>query len=59
MQNISLITYVDYIGKFFFCLLSLFRAEPEAYGCSQARGLIGATAATYTAATAMPDPLHL
>ena len=31
----------------------LFRAAPSAYGGSQARGPIRATAATYTTATAM------
>ena len=36
----------------FFCL---FRVTPTAYGGSQARGLIGAVAVTYTTATAMPD----
>ena len=36
----------------------LFRATPEAYGRSQARGPIGAAAVTYTTAQlkAMPDP---
>ena len=32
------------IHFFFFCLFAFFRATPEAYGCSQARGLIGAVA---------------
>ena len=32
--------------KFFFGLLCLFRATPTAYGGSQARGLIGAVAAS-------------
>ena len=31
---------------FFFCLFLLFRATPAAYGGSEARGQIGATAAT-------------
>ena len=39
--------------NFFFFLLS--RATPAAYGGSQARSRIGATAAGYTTATAMPD----
>ena len=34
-----------FIYFFLFCLLSFFRAEPAAYGGSQARGLIGAVAA--------------
>ena len=34
----------------------LFLVEPLAYGGSQARGQIGATAVIYTTATAMPDP---
>jgi len=34
----------------------LFRATHAAYGGSQARGLMGATAATYTTATATRDP---
>jgi len=34
----------------------LFRAAPVAYGGSQARGPIGATAAAYITATARPDP---
>ena len=37
----------------------LFRAPPAACGSSQARDRIGAIAAAYTAATAMPDPSHL
>ena len=39
--------------------LCLFRATPAAYGGSQARGRIGAVAAAYTTATAMPDPSHI
>ena len=35
-----------YLGFFFFSFL--FRAAPAAYGGSQARGPIGAAAATYT-----------
>ena len=41
----------------FFCFFCLFRATPEAYGGSQAKGQIQATVSTYTAAAAMPDPL--
>ena len=36
----------------FIYLFLLFGAAPEAYGSSQARGRIGATAAAYTTATA-------
>ena len=44
-----------YFILFYFILL--FRAAPVAYGGSQTRGLIGATAARlYTTATTMPDP---
>ena len=43
-----------YLSIIFF--LSLFRAAPVAYGGSQASGLIGAVAASYARATAMPDP---
>ena len=67
---------VQYVFCFFFFFVfffvCIFRATPGAYGGSQARGGIGATAAsyttatatriravsaTYTTATAMPDPL--
>ena len=41
---------------YIFGLLSFFRAVPMANGRSQARRLIGATAAGYTTATAMPEP---
>ena len=34
------------MGHFSFCLFLLFRATPEAYGSSQARGRIGAVAAS-------------
>ena len=40
-------------GRAFF---GVFRATPMAYGSSQSRGRIGAAAATYATATAMPDP---
>ena len=42
----------------FFCLFVflLFRAEPVAYGGSQTRGWIRASALVYATATAMPDP---
>ena len=49
-------------GVFFFCL---FRATPAAYGGSQARGLIGATASglcqshSNARAIATPDPSHV
>ena len=39
-----------------FCL---FRATPEAYEISQAKGQIRAASATYTSATATPDPYPL
>ena len=44
--------------NFFFFFL-LFRAAPMAYGSSQARGLIRATDAAFTRATAMQDPSHI
>ena len=47
--------YVEKMTFFFF----VFRAAPAAYGGSPARGRIGATVATYTTATAMPDPSHI
>ena len=37
----------------------LFRVSPTAYGRSQARGQTGATAASYTTATATQDPSHI
>ena len=40
-------------------LFFLFRAVPEAHGGSQARGLIGATAAVYLTATAIWDLSHI
>ena len=43
-------------GEFSFLSLFTFRAAPVAYGSSQAKGQIGAAAAGYTTATAMPDP---
>ena len=46
------------VGVFVFCFL-LFRVEPEAYGGSQARGLIRAQLLDYTTATAMQDPSHV
>ena len=45
-------------GEFSFLSLFTFRAAPVAYGSSQAKGQIGAAAAGYTTATAMPDPSH-
>ena len=44
--------------SFPFFFFFFFRAVPEAYGNSQARGQIGATAAAYTIATSNPDPSH-
>ena len=50
MQNDGLMD-TEYLGFFggvcfwVFCLLSFFRSAPAAYGSSQARGLIRATAA--------------
>ena len=41
---------------FFVVFFLLFRATPVAYGSSQAKGQIGASSATYTTATAMPEP---
>ena len=41
---------------FFFFSFGLFRAEPSAYVSSQARGRIGATAASLHTATSMLDP---
>ena len=38
------------------CVCFLFRVTPTAYGGSQARGLVGATTASNTTATATPDP---
>ena len=42
---LSLNHYITFFLSFFF-LVKLFRASPIAYGGSQARGLIGATAAS-------------
>ena len=39
-----------------FFFFGLFKAATVAYGGSQARGLIGAVAPSYTTVTAMPDP---
>ena len=44
---------------FFMFYFLLFRAAPEAYGSSQARGLIGATAAGLCQATETWDPSHV
>ena len=45
------------VFPFLFFFSCFFKVLPEAYGSSQARGLIGATASAYTTATttAMPD----
>ena len=45
------------LATFFFFSFCLFRAAPTAYGSSQARGRIGATAAA--TATATPDQSHV
>ena len=45
-----------FLGFFVFLI---FRAAPTAYGTSQARGPIRATAAGLTTATATPDPSHV
>ena len=45
---------------FYFFVFCLFRAAPEAYRGSQARGLIGAVALlAYARAIAMPDRSHV
>ena len=51
-KNIQIANF-PFLGDFFFFLI----AAPEAYGSSQARDWIQATAATYTPAVAMWDPL--
>ena len=38
--------FLSFFFFFVFCLLSFFRAAPVAYGCFQARGPIGAAAAS-------------
>ena len=51
-------SYVNYTLRF--CLFVLFfRAPGGAYGNSQARGQIGATAVAKATATATPDPSHV
>ena len=54
-QALNKLLYMNYIVCFFFSFLH-FRVVPTAYGGSQARGLIEATAAAYTTATAIPHP---
>ena len=44
---------------FFFFFFVQFRAAPVTYGGSQARGQIGAVAAGYTTAIAMPYPSYV
>ena len=44
---------------FIYLFTLLFGAKPTVYGGSQARGLIGAIAASSTTATAMPDLSHV
>ena len=46
------------LSSFFFFFFFLFRAAPEAYGCSQARGQIRAIVLAYATATAQ-DPSRL
>ena len=48
-----LLFFFSFSFFFFFCL---FRAAPEAYGCSQARGPIGAVAASLATDTGMLNP---
>ena len=47
---------LKYQGFFVFFFFFVFKTTPTAYGGSQVRGPIGARAAAYTTATAMPDP---
>ena len=47
------------VNKFHILFFLLFKAATAAYGGSQARGFIGATAAAYTTAIATPDPSHV
>ena len=54
MSN-SICYFVVVVVCFVFCLFCFFRAAPEAYGGSQARGRIGAVALAYTTATATRD----
>ena len=60
-KYIALVLYQ--IPKIFIILLLLFRAAPKAYGGSQARGSIGATAATlhhsHSNTGSAPDTLHI
>ena len=49
-----LLEYVYIVATYF---VSFFMAAPEAYGSSQTRDCIHATAGTYATAVAMPDPL--
>ena len=49
-------TLTDISSYFFSFFFFFFRATPAAYGRSQARGRIGAVAASYATATARPDP---
>ena len=56
--HLSYIYMIHVCVSFFFCFC-LFRAEPTACGGSQARGLIGATAAGLHHSHSKPDPSHL
>ena len=52
--------YISFEAEFLlFFLFLLFRAAPTVYGDSQARGQIGATAASLPTATATQDPSHI
>ena len=51
-----------YLNNYYVCVYTyfcLFRAAPAAYGGSQAKGVIGAGAATLNTATAMPHLTHV
>ena len=57
--RIQNLIFLAFKHSFIFLFLSFFRAAPTAYGGSQARGLIRASAAGLRTATATPDPSHL
>ena len=48
-----------YFILFYFCLFAFSRATPVVHGGSQARGLIGAVAASLPRVTATRDPSHI
>ena len=50
---------VFYFFFFFFCLFAISWAVPRVYGGSQARGLIGAVAASLYQSTATQDPSRI